>query len=124
MIESHSPDLQRVLEVLRASGVFGGLPDAVLRDLAALLKVQFVPGGDLVYREGDQAHSMFFVVSGRLRVSRRDRAGALQLYNEILSRSRPSVDSSTTARPSRSRSRNGKPWPWWERLSTWINSAI
>ncbi len=84
MIESHSPDLQRVLEVLRASGVFGGLPDAVLRDLAALLKVQFVPGGDLVYREGDQAHSMFFVVSGRLRVSRRDRAGALQLYNEIL----------------------------------------
>ena len=38
--------------------------------------VQFVPGGDIVYREGDQAHNMFVVVSGRLRVSRRDKAGA------------------------------------------------
>jgi NTE family protein/lysophospholipid hydrolase len=76
--------LQRVLEVLRASGVFGGLPEAVLLDLAALLEVQFVPGGAIVYREGDPAHNMFFVLSGRLRVSRRDRSGALQLYNEIL----------------------------------------
>ena len=78
MIDTPSPDQQRVLEVLRASGVFGGLPDQVLQDLAAELKVQFVPGGDIVYREGDQAHSMFFLVSGRLRVSRRDKNGALQ----------------------------------------------
>ena len=33
--------------------------------------------------EGDQANTMFFLISGRLRVSRRDRNGALQLYNEI-----------------------------------------
>ena len=82
--DSENPDPGRVLEVLRASGVFGGLPDDVLQDLAATLKLQFVPGGDIVYREGEQAHTMFFLVSGRLRVSRRDRAGALQLYNEIL----------------------------------------
>lgn len=78
------PDPSRVLDVLRASGVFGGLPDEVLRDLAATLQLQFVAGGDIVYREGEQAHTMFFLVSGRLRVSRRDRTGALQLYNEIL----------------------------------------
>ena len=84
MIDPQGIDTARVMEVLRASGVFGGLPEAVLLDLANLLTVQFVPGGDIVYREGDQAHTMFFVVSGRLRVSRRDRTGALQLYNEIL----------------------------------------
>ena len=82
MSEAKIPD-ERVLEVLRASGAFGGLDERVLQDLGALLDVQFVPGGNIVYREGDLANTMFFLISGRLRVSRRDRAGALQLYNEI-----------------------------------------
>ncbi len=85
MAESHSPlkPDERVLDVLRASGVFGGLDEHVLRDLGGLLELQFVPGGNIVYCEGDLAHTMFFLVSGRLRVSRRDKSGALQLYNEI-----------------------------------------
>ena len=62
---------ERVLGVLRASGVFGRLADNVLRDLCALLELHFVPGGKIVYREGDLATNMFFLVSGRLRVSRR-----------------------------------------------------
>ena len=74
----------RVLEVLRASAVFGRLGELVLQDLCKLLELQYVPGGKIVFREGDQANAMFFLVSGRLRVSRRDRNGALQLYNEIL----------------------------------------
>lgn len=82
MADSRKPD-ERVLEVLRASGVFGGLDERVLRDLASMLELQQIPGGNIVYREGDQASTMFFLVSGRLRVSRRDKAGALQLYNEI-----------------------------------------
>ncbi len=82
MSEAKIPD-ERVLEVLRASGAFGGLDERVLQDLGAVLDVQFVPGGNIVYREGDLANTMFFLISGRLRVSRRDRAGALQLYNEI-----------------------------------------
>ncbi len=82
MPQSTTPD-QRVLEVLRASGVFGSLDDGVLQDLARLLHLQTIPGGNIVYREGDQANTMFFLISGRLRVSRRDRNGSLQLYNEI-----------------------------------------
>lgn len=77
------PVNERVLEVLRASGVFGRLGDEVLQDLCQLLELQHVPGGKIVYREGEQANTMFFLVSGRLRVSRRDKNGALQLYNEI-----------------------------------------
>ncbi|MEO7941430.1 MAG: cyclic nucleotide-binding and patatin-like phospholipase domain-containing protein [Burkholderiaceae bacterium] len=82
MPESTTPD-QRVLEVLRASGVFGSLEEVVLYDLARLLHLQVIPGGNIVYREGDPANTMFFLISGRLRVSRRDRNGVLQLYNEI-----------------------------------------
>lgn len=82
MADPKIPD-ERVLEVLRASGVFGGLDERVLQDLGGFLELQFVPGGNIVYREGDQASTMFFLISGRLRVSRRDKGGALQLYNEI-----------------------------------------
>ncbi len=82
MPDPQIPD-ERVLEVLRASSVFGGLDERVLQDLGRFLDLQFVPGGNIVYREGDPANTMFFLVSGRLRVSRRDKVGALQLYNEI-----------------------------------------
>ncbi len=74
---------ERVLQLLRASGVFGSLDEDVMRDMGALLELEHVPGGNIVYREGEQANTMFFLVSGRLRVSRRDKSGALQLYNEI-----------------------------------------
>ena len=82
MSEPKIPD-ERVLEVLRASAVFGGLNERVMQDLGRLLDLKFVPGGNIVSREGEPANAMFFLVSGRLRVSRRDKTGALQLYNEI-----------------------------------------
>jgi len=74
---------ERVLAVLRASGVFGSLDEPVLQDLGRFLHLQTIPGGNIVYREGDLANTMFFLISGRLRVSRRDRQGVLLLYNEI-----------------------------------------
>ena len=76
MAESTIPD-ERVLDVLRASAVFGSLDEAVLQDLRRLLVLQIVPGGHIVYREGDQANTMFFLISGRLRVSRRGPDGAI-----------------------------------------------
>ncbi|APW38819.1 hypothetical protein RD110_17720 [Rhodoferax koreense] len=71
------------MQVLRDSRVFGVLDDVLLNDLADVLQLQEVPGGSLVVREGDTADSMFFVVSGRLRVSRRMADGSVLLYNEI-----------------------------------------
>ena len=82
MAESTIPD-ERVLDVLRASGVFGSLGEAILQDLRRFLSLQVVPGGNIVYREGEAANTMFFLISGRLRVSRRGANGELQLYNEI-----------------------------------------
>ena len=75
----------RALQVLRDSRVFGSLDDAVLHDLARLLERQDVPGGSMVFEEGAPAESMFFVLTGRLRVSRRSADSGLLLYNEIRS---------------------------------------
>ncbi len=73
----------RVIQVLRDSRVFGRLDDSVLNDLLGFLELQDVRGGRQVLREGDPADSMFFVLSGRLRASRRRPDGSLLLYNEI-----------------------------------------
>lgn len=73
----------KLLAVLRASRVFAALPESILDDLAAVLELRLVAGGEAVLREGEIADSMLVLVSGRLRVSRRDADGSLKLYNEI-----------------------------------------
>ena len=73
----------RVIQVLRDSRVFGTLDAAVLADLASVLAQQNVRGGALVLEEGAVAESMFFVITGRLRASRRKRDGSMLLYHEI-----------------------------------------
>ena len=73
----------RVVEVLQASAVFGALEHAVIEDLADVLQLQTVRGGETVLREGDPSTSMFFVISGGLRVSRQDAVGNQLLFNEL-----------------------------------------
>ena len=75
----------RVIQVLRDSRVFGALEASVLSDLAGVLVPQLVRGGSMVLQEGAVSESMFFVITGRLRTSRRNRDGSVLLYNEIRS---------------------------------------
>jgi predicted acylesterase/phospholipase RssA/CRP-like cAMP-binding protein len=74
---------EKAIRVLRASRGFGTLDEDVLNDLANFLAFEHVAGGAPVYREGAPSDSMLFVVSGGLRVSRRDGYGELALYNEV-----------------------------------------
>lgn len=76
--------LNRICEVLRGSSLFGVLNETVLRDLASCVEIQTIHGGSTVFREGDQSNSMLILLNGRLRVSRRDALGSLNLYNEIV----------------------------------------
>ena len=77
------PPRQRLVEILGQGKIFGQLPAEVLHDMAALLEIHQVQGGNVVYREGDAGDSMFFVLSGGLRVTRRGPGGELLLYNQI-----------------------------------------
>ncbi|MBK7415656.1 MAG: cyclic nucleotide-binding domain-containing protein [Dechloromonas sp.] len=71
------------MAVLRASLVFGALDPDLLSDLADSLEIETVEGGNTILSEGDTAESMLIVVSGRLRVSRKNPDGSLRLYNEV-----------------------------------------
>ena len=72
-----------IIEVLHASPVFGVLPQVVIDALARVLQPVAVPGGSAVVREGEASDGMMFVISGGLRVSRRNATGQLLLYNEL-----------------------------------------
>ena len=74
----------RLISVLSVSPVFGRLDPVALEELAAVLTTEHVAGGSLVLTEGDASDSMLFLISGRLRVSRKDAQGNALLYNEIL----------------------------------------
>lgn len=74
---------QRVVEVLRSSLVFGTLRDEVLAALVDAIELRNVHGGERIIEEGAESNSIVFVISGGLRVSRRDKAGQLLLYNQI-----------------------------------------
>jgi NTE family protein/lysophospholipid hydrolase len=69
--------------VLRASAVFGALEEAVIEDLAEVLKIQTVHGGETVLHEGEPSSCMVFVISGGLRVTRSDASGKQLLFNEV-----------------------------------------
>lgn len=73
----------KIIDVLLASPVFGKLDRTVIGALASALRLQHVPGGHAVIREREAANEMLFLISGGLRVSRRDAQGQLMLYNEI-----------------------------------------
>lgn len=62
-------------EQLADIGLFGGLGEEVLRDLALTLDATLCDPGSMVMREGDQAREMFVVLSGELEVLRRSRGG-------------------------------------------------
>lgn len=80
---SDSVSRSKIIDVLLASPVFGKLDRAVIDALADVLKLRQVPGGQDVVREREPSNEMLFLISGGLRVSRRDAQGKLMLYNEI-----------------------------------------
>ncbi len=79
----HQKIRTRIHQALRASAVFGALGDEPLADLVDAMEWREVLGGASVFSEGDPSDSAVFVISGGLRVSRRDRDGQVLLYNQV-----------------------------------------
>lgn len=83
MMAGETVSRSKIIDVLLASPVFGKLDRTVVDALADVLKIRHVPGGHDVIREREASNEMLFLISGGLRVSRRDAKGQLMLYNEI-----------------------------------------
>lgn len=60
---------------LREIGLFGGLDDPILEDLAKSLPRLTLQPGDIVFREGDSGREIFVLLEGEMEVRKRSRDG-------------------------------------------------
>ena len=51
-------------DVLSEFGLFKGLPDSLLRDIAALSEETSVKKGEVIFREGEKADKLHFLING------------------------------------------------------------
>ncbi len=65
----HPPPLERLREI----GLFGGIADQALLDLAATLEVVEVDPGGVVFREGDGGREMYVLLDGEMEVLKRSK---------------------------------------------------
>jgi CRP-like cAMP-binding protein len=75
MPESTSLAGQISVADLRNFGLFGAMPESVLEHLAENLKLVEVPPGTFIFREGDDANSMFVVLQGDMEVLKKSKSG-------------------------------------------------
>lgn len=62
-------------DVLARSGLFQGLPAKAVEPITAQLEIITLPAGRVVFGEGDPDDSLYIVVSGKVRLSRRSLDG-------------------------------------------------
>lgn len=68
---------------LKSSRIFGDLGDALLSDIASLVSLSMVKGGDFVFRQGAVSDSMIVLVSGRLVATYTDSEGHKKTLADI-----------------------------------------
>ncbi len=77
------PRLRRTQIVDVLHDLFGDLSPDALHDIEARLQWQHLPSGAILFQQGDPADSLSIVVSGRLRVTVRDRDGSERTVTEL-----------------------------------------
>jgi CRP-like cAMP-binding protein/ATP/ADP translocase/HEAT repeat protein len=54
--------------ILKTVGIFSGIPNDVLAEVASLLEEQEIAPGQTVFKKGDLGDSMYIIISGKVRV--------------------------------------------------------
>ena len=73
-----------LLNLLKSSKIFSSLDDAVLRKLLHRFEKIYVPKGKVLFRQGELADCIYFLVSGKLAVFFKPEKKERKLINEIL----------------------------------------
>jgi CRP-like cAMP-binding protein len=68
-------------DVLRQSEVFAGLPEIVLRNIAAYATVRRLARAEMLYAEGEDAWGLFVIASGEVRTVRQSVEGREQVLS-------------------------------------------
>lgn len=95
--------IEKVL-FLKTVSVFGRTPEDVLVEVAELLEVVDVPGGEPIFQKGDPGDSLYIIVGGKVRVDDGERLlnylGERDLFGEMaLLDAEPRAASVTTIEP-------------------------
>ena len=69
------------IELLQRMPIFGGIREDILKFLLDLSPVVFVAQGDVFFREGDKAESMFVLERGKVAVLRGEQGCEYLLHN-------------------------------------------
>lgn len=70
-------------QLLKTSGIFKHLNNAILRDLERELKIIMLKSGDYLVCEGDVSNSLHFIINGRLQILSNTKSGKLKIWAEI-----------------------------------------
>ena len=68
---------------LHRSRLFGVLDGDVLSDVEAHLELVTLPGGEVLFRQGDPGDALYLVINGRLRVAARQHTGEERILAEL-----------------------------------------
>ncbi|MCF6733683.1 Crp/Fnr family transcriptional regulator [Blastococcus sp. KM273129] len=70
-------------DVLSRSGLFHGLPAEVVDPVASRLERLAVPGGTVIFREGEPGDALFIVLAGTIRLTRRSPGGQEKVLAQL-----------------------------------------
>lgn len=72
-----------VVHLLSSTEMFGGLDEAVLRDVEAELEWLLLPGGETLIKQGEPGDCMYILIHGRLHVAVERDGGAEDIVGEV-----------------------------------------
>jgi CRP-like cAMP-binding protein len=71
-----------ILEQLRETFLFRGMPEEALRAVASQASIRKVPAGETLIREGDQGDSLFMIHEGWVKIVTKDNKGGELIINK------------------------------------------
>jgi signal transduction histidine kinase len=97
----NTKELDTRVTLLKEVDIFRDVPDEILKNIAGVLKEHPVRKEEVIFRRGDQGHSMFIIVDGSVRVHAGDfvitRMGRGRVFGEYALFDRESRSASITA---------------------------
>ncbi len=63
-------DLERITKALSTIGLFEGIEETGVRDLAMIAREESYRLGDVIFNEGDRGSALYLILEGQVRISR------------------------------------------------------
>lgn len=76
-MELSEREQERILPILAKAEIFSALPNDILKTLISRLKAVYLVGGEVLINQDEEADSLYVVVNGRLRATKKTETGEI-----------------------------------------------